>query len=163
MASGRALGRHCRPCDACGASSSADRWFSSPDSFQSRLEGWGEHTGLGAEGSPPVCSAVSDSFVTPWTIARQAPLSVGFSRQEHCSGLPFLLQGIFPSQGSNLCLLCPLHWQQDSLLPVPLGKPQSLFIYLAVSGSSCITGNLPSWNMDSGCGAWAPGPTGFKS
>ena len=27
-------------------------------------------------------------FVTPWTVARQAPLSMGFSRQEYCSGLP---------------------------------------------------------------------------
>ena len=27
--------------------------------------------------------------VTPWTIARQVPLSRGFSRQEHWSGLPF--------------------------------------------------------------------------
>ena len=29
-----------------------------------------------------------DSFVTPWTITRQAPLSMGFSRQEYWSGLP---------------------------------------------------------------------------
>ena len=28
-------------------------------------------------------------FVTPWTVARQIPLSMGFSRQEYCSGLPF--------------------------------------------------------------------------
>ena len=28
-------------------------------------------------------------FATPWTVARQAPLSMGFSRQEHWSGLPF--------------------------------------------------------------------------
>ena len=28
-------------------------------------------------------------FVTPWTVARQAPLSVGFPRQEYWSGLPF--------------------------------------------------------------------------
>ena len=28
-------------------------------------------------------------FVTPWTIAGQSPLSTGFSRQEHWSGLPF--------------------------------------------------------------------------
>ena len=34
------------------------------------------------------CSVVSDS-VTPWTVAHQAPLSVGFSRQEYWSGLPF--------------------------------------------------------------------------
>ena len=27
-------------------------------------------------------------FATPWTVARQAPLSMGFSRQEHWSGLP---------------------------------------------------------------------------
>ena len=32
-----------------------------------------------------VCSAVSDSG-TPWAVARQAPLSVGFSRQEHWRG-----------------------------------------------------------------------------
>ena len=31
--------------------------------------------------------AQSDS-VTPWTVARQAPLSMGFSRQEYWSGLP---------------------------------------------------------------------------
>ena len=33
-------------------------------------------------------SVVSDS-ATPWTVARQAPLSMGFSRQDYCSGLPF--------------------------------------------------------------------------
>ena len=31
---------------------------------------------------------MSDSFVTPWTVARQVPLSMGFSRQEYWSGLP---------------------------------------------------------------------------
>ena len=34
-----------------------------------------------------------------------------------------LLQGIFATQGSNLCLLCLLHWPQDSLLLRPLGSP----------------------------------------
>ena len=29
------------------------------------------------------------TLVTPWTVARQAPLSLGFSRHEYCSGLPF--------------------------------------------------------------------------
>ncbi|RMI83736.1 hypothetical protein D9V42_14910 [Staphylococcus pseudoxylosus] len=32
---------------------------------------------------------MSDSFETPQTVARQAPPSMGFSRQEHWSGLPF--------------------------------------------------------------------------
>ena len=34
-----------------------------------------------------------------------------------------LLQGIFATQGSNLCLLRLLHWPQDSLLLRPLGSP----------------------------------------
>ena len=37
--------------------------------------------------------------VTPWNAARQAPLSMGFPRQEYWGGLPFLLQGIFLTQG----------------------------------------------------------------
>ena len=32
---------------------------------------------------------VTDFFVIPWTIACQAPLSMGFPRQEYCSGVPF--------------------------------------------------------------------------
>ena len=56
------------------------------------------------------CSVVSDC-ATLWTVALQAPLSMEFSR----SGLRFLLQGVFLTQGSNPCLLCLLHWQVDPL------------------------------------------------
>ena len=52
------------------------------------------------------CSVVSGSFVTPWTVASQAPLSMESSRQEYLSGFPFLLQGIFPTQGLNPDLPC---------------------------------------------------------
>ena len=38
-------------------------------------------------------------FVTPWTVAHQAPLSMGFSRQEYWSGLPFLPPGDLPNPG----------------------------------------------------------------
>ena len=41
---------------------------------------------------------MSDS-ATPWTIARQAPLSTEFSRQEYCSGLPFPSPGDLPDPG----------------------------------------------------------------
>ena len=34
-------------------------------------------------------SVVFNSFATPWTVAHQAPLSMGFCRQEYWSGLPF--------------------------------------------------------------------------
>ena len=44
-----------------------------------------------------------------WTEAHQAPLSTGFSGKETGVGCHFLLQGIFPTQGSNLYLLCLLH------------------------------------------------------
>ena len=43
-------------------------------------------------------SVVSDS-VTPWTVAHQAPLSTGFSRQEYWNGLNALLQGNLPDPG----------------------------------------------------------------
>ena len=38
-------------------------------------------------------------FETPWTVARQAPLSMGHSRQEYWSGLPFLSPGDLPHRG----------------------------------------------------------------
>ena len=38
-------------------------------------------------------------FATPWTVARQAPLSMGFSRQEYWSGLPFPSPGDLPNPG----------------------------------------------------------------
>ena len=63
-------------------------------------------------------------FETPWTAAPQAPLSVGFSRQEHWSGCHALPQGPFPTQGSNLNLLCLLHWWAGSSPLVPPGKVQ---------------------------------------
>ena len=44
-------------------------------------------------------------FATPWTVAYNAPPSMGFSRQEYWSGLPFHLQRIFLTQGSNPGLL----------------------------------------------------------
>ena len=44
-------------------------------------------------------------FATLWTVALQAPLPMGFSRQEYWTGCHFLLQEIFLTQGSNLQLL----------------------------------------------------------
>ena len=41
-------------------------------------------------------------FVTPWTIAHQAPLTMGFSRQEYWSGLPFPPPGYLPNLGIQL-------------------------------------------------------------
>ena len=38
-------------------------------------------------------------FPTPWTVDLQAPLSMGFSRQEYWSGLPYPLPGDLPDPG----------------------------------------------------------------
>ena len=43
-------------------------------------------------------SVASDS-ATPWTVAGQAPLSMGFSRQEYWNGLPFPSPGDLPKPG----------------------------------------------------------------
>ena len=50
-------------------------------------------------------------FATPWTVAYQAPLSMGFPKQEYWSGLPFPSPGDLPDPGSNQVLL---HWQVNS-------------------------------------------------
>ena len=42
---------------------------------------------------------VSNSFVTPWTVALQAPLSMGFLRQEYWNGLPFPSAGVISDPG----------------------------------------------------------------
>ena len=44
-------------------------------------------------------SVVSDPFATPWIVARQAPLSMAFPRQEYYSGLPFPSPGDLPDPG----------------------------------------------------------------
>ena len=46
-----------------------------------------------------VCSVVSNSFVTPWTVVHQLPLSMGLSWQEYWSGLPFPAPGDLPDLG----------------------------------------------------------------
>ena len=45
------------------------------------------------------CWVVSGSFTTPWTVARQAPLFTGFSRQEYWSGFPCPPPGDLPNPG----------------------------------------------------------------
>ena len=80
--------------------------------------------------SPGSCCAVLSRFscvqlcATPWTVALQAALSMGFSRQEYWSGLPFPSPRDFPGPEIELLfLMSNLHWQAGSLPLVPPGKP----------------------------------------
>ena len=61
--------------------------------------------------------------VTLWTADCQAPLSMGFSRQDYWCELPCLPPGDLPDPGIELVSLrSNLHWQVDSLPLVPPGK-----------------------------------------
>ena len=59
-------------------------------------------------------------FVTLWTVAHQAPLSMGFSKQEYWSGLPFPSPGDFSDPGIKA--VSPA-LQADALSSEPSGKP----------------------------------------
>ena len=62
-------------------------------------------------------------FATPWTVAYQAPPSMGFSRQEYLSGVPFPSPGDLPDPG----IKPRFHklWA-DTLPSEPPGKPQRI-------------------------------------
>ena len=62
--------------------------MSSPTSIRPQME---DDDDLAAQSCP--------TLATPWTVAHRAPLSTGFSRQEHWSGLPFPSPGDLPDPG----------------------------------------------------------------
>ena len=62
-------------------------------------------------------------FATLWTVVYQAPLSMGFSRQEHWSGLPFPSPADLPDPGIEP--RSP-ELQADALTSEPPGKPQNV-------------------------------------
>ena len=67
-------------------------------------------------------------FATPWTVAYQAPPSIGFSRQEYWSGLPFPSPGDLPNPGikpGSPAL------QTDALPSEPSGKHLPKFMFIA--------------------------------
>ena len=75
---------------------------------------------------------MSDSFSILWTVDHQAPLSMGFSRQEYWSGLPFPPPGVLPNAGIEA--ESPT-LQADSL---PSEPPRNII-------RLCGKGGLPRW------------------
>ena len=84
------------------------------------------------------CTVVSDSFAIPWTVAHYAPLFMEFSRQEYM-GCHTLLQGIVPTQGLNLSLLCLLHCRWILYAVSHWGSPTLYLLFLAALGLCCCT------------------------
>ena len=89
-------------------------------------------------------------FVTPWNIAHQAPLSMGFSRQEYWSGLPFSTPGDLLNP--DLCLFHLLHWQADSLPLYHLGSPWTDMNKIQIHRLTYFTSG--GWKTISQAGSW---------
>ena len=104
-----------------------------------------------------MCSYSSPTLCDPWIVAHQAPPSMGFSRQEYRSGLPFPSPGDLPDSGIGP--RSPTV-QADALTSAPPGKPLSLSLSLwkrwvrlhAVLFESFITGK----------GKWKEGVVGVS-
>ena len=81
-------------------------------------------------------------FVTPWTVAHQAPLSMEFSRQDYWSGFHFLLRGELPDSGIELRLSA---LQADSSLSEP---PETLRKMSNEMGTSTTSQCRGLWQAD---------------
>ena len=77
-------------------------------------------------------------FAALWTIAHQAPLSIGFSRQEYWSGLPCPPPGYLPDSKIKPHLLWLLLWQAGFLPLAQPGKPYTSCCQVALVMSSSV-------------------------
>ena len=90
--------------------------------------------------------------MTPWTVAHQFPLSMGFSRQEYWSGLPCPPPGDLPDPGMKpVCLLSSVLAGRIFTI-VPTGKPYTTMTKIAMRFSSvqllsCVQLFATSWTV----------------
>ena len=94
-------------------------------------------------------------LVNPWTVARQAPLSMGFPRQEYWSGLPFSTPGDLPDPGIKPCVSCNgrqilYHWatwepkfSESNLNPKSLEKLPSFWNKKYIFYQFCLCSSFP--------------------
>ena len=74
-------------------------------------------------------------FAAPWTVALQAPLTMGLSRQEYWNGLQFSPSGDLPNPGTEpVCLVSPV-LAEGFFTTVAPGSPQFSYILLFVTAS----------------------------
>ena len=78
-------------------------------------------------------------FETLWAVARQTPLSMGFSKQEYWSGLPFPLPGNLPSPGIELASRMSPASTGRFFTTEPPGKPSSLLTCSFTTNSSLVS------------------------
>ena len=140
---------------------SSRQWPHWAPAAQVQFAWWGTHlsAALLSPAHPPLPSQIpsdllwfsrsvtSDSFATQWTIACQAPLSVGFPRQEYWSRLPFPSPGHLPDPRTELASLTwqieflPLSHQES---PKPWGHLQINYQQSTLGLESCPQGKANS-------------------
>ena len=76
-------------------------------------------------------------FVTPWTVARQAPLSKQFSRHEYWSGLPCSSPGDLPDPGVILASPKSPELASRFFTTMPPGKPQINYTPIKINNGTC--------------------------
>ena len=74
-------------------------------------------------------SVISYSFVTPWSAASQAPLSMGFPRQEYWKGVPFPTPGDLPDPGMETASLVSPALADRALITSASWETQEFNIY----------------------------------
>ena len=96
-------------------------------------------------------------FVTPWTIARQAPLCIRVYRQEYYSGLPYPPPGELPDPGIELmslkspALAGGFFTTSTTLVALKGAQNASLMVYAVGSGVACVwRPHHPHFHGDSG-------------
>ena len=104
-------------------------------------------------------------FATAWTVAHQAPLSMGFSRPEYWSGLPFPSPEDLPDPGSLLhCRQILYHWAVGEAILFTFFISNLFYLFLAVMCLRCCPGFLELRRVEAPlcCGAWASLCGGFS-
>ena len=87
-------------------------------------------------------------FVTPLTVARQAPLSMELSRQGYCSGFPFATPGDLPNPGIEPVSLVSLALAGGFFTTEPPGKPiRKLALSRSRSGQGEVDIARAAWHM----------------
>ena len=79
-------------------------------------------------------------FATPWTVAHQTPLSMGFSRQEYWNGLPFPSPGVHSNPGIKPVFPVTPALQADSIPLSHWGSPNMEHNWYPIQSSEVIGG-----------------------
>ena len=80
-----------------------------------------------------MCAQSWLALCNPWIVAHPSPLSMGLSRQEYCSGLPFPPPGDLPNPGIKPTSLLSPALTGGFFMAEPSGKPKPVHNYMSIA------------------------------